>query len=213
MLQPEVEQARHPLVQGTPLPGRPERLPVPQRHFVNGRALQPPWPEGMRRMFFALGCFWGAEKLFWAEPGVYSTAVGYMGGATPNPSYQEVCSGRTGHTEAVMVVYDPQQVSEQRLLQIFWQSHNPTQGMRQGNDIGTQYRSAVYCADERQLSLSEASCKAYQQALTENGLGRITTDIALGDEFYYAEEYHQQYLARNPGGYCGLSGTGIRCPQ
>jgi peptide-methionine (S)-S-oxide reductase len=193
------------------LPGRPEPIPVPHAHHVNGHGLQPPWPEGLRTAVFAMGCFWGAEREFWQTPGVWSTAVGYAGGYTPNPTYQEVCSGRTGHTEVVLVVHDPEQVSYDELLKVFWEGHDPTQGMRQGNDVGTQYRSAVYTADEEQLTVALASRDRFQAALTAAGHGPITTEIAPGGPFYWAEEYHQQYLSKNPGGYCGLGGTGVSC--
>ena len=194
------------------LPGRAERMPVPETHFVTGARIVPPFPPGMRTAQLALGCFWGAERVFWQTPGVYATAVGYAGGVTPNPTYREVCSGRTGHAEAVLVVYDPAAVSYESLLSRFWESHDPTQGMRQGNDVGTQYRSAIYYADEAERRVAEATRERYQAALTARGHGRITTEIAPAREFYYAEEYHQQYLAKNPGGYCGLGGTGVACP-
>lgn len=202
----------HPLVSGEVLPGRSQQMPVPAAHFVNGNPLQPPWPEHLQQMYFAMGCFWGAERLFWTLPGVHVTAVGYMGGAMPNPDYYEVCSGRTGHTEAVLVVYDPSQLGESELLRTFWESHDPTQGMRQGNDIGSQYRSAIYCDTDAQLQRALDSARIYQAALVETGIGRITTEIAEAPAFYYAEEHHQQYLAKNPGGYCGLRGTGTSCP-
>ncbi len=194
------------------LPGRSTPLPVPARHYVNGNALQGPFPEGLQQAVFALGCFWGAERRFWQQPGVWSTAVGYAGGLTPNPTYEEVCSGLTGHTEVVLVVFDPQLTSYQALLKVFWEAHNPTQGMRQGNDIGTQYRSAIYTVDNAQQSAAEASRAAFQQALDQAGLGQITSEIAPAGPFYYAEAYHQQYLAKNPGGYCGLGGTGVCLP-
>jgi len=194
------------------LPGRAERMPVPETHFVTGARIVPPFPPGMRTAQLALGCFWGAERVFWQTPGVYSTAVGYAGGVTPNPTYREVCSGRTGHAEAVLVVYDPAAVSYESLLSRFWESHDPTQGMRQGNDVGTQYRSAIYYADDAERRVAEATRDRYQAALAARGHGRITTEIAPAREFYYAEEYHQQYLAKNPGGYCGLGGTGVGCP-
>ena len=195
------------------LPGRSTPLPVPARHYVNGNALQGPFPEGLQQAVFALGCFWGAERRFWQQPGVWSTAVGYAGGLTPNPTYEEVCSGLTGHTEVVLVVFDPQLTSYQALLKVFWEAHNPTQGMRQGNDIGTQYRSAIYTFDNAQQSAAEASRAAFQQALDQAGLGQITSEIAPAGPFYYAEAYHQQYLAKNPGGYCGLGGTGVCLPD
>jgi peptide-methionine (S)-S-oxide reductase len=194
------------------LPGRPTPLPVPARHYVNDHPLQPPFPAGLEQALFGLGCFWGAERKFWTQPGVYTTAVGYAGGFTPNPAYEEVCSGLTGHTEAVLVVFDPAVIRYEQLLKVFWESHDPTQGMRQGNDVGTQYRSAIYAYDEVQRAAALASREAYQQALTTAGRGPITTEIAGAPPFYYAEDYHQQYLAKNPGGYCGLGGTGVRCP-
>jgi peptide-methionine (S)-S-oxide reductase len=194
------------------LPGRTEPMPVPETHFVSGARIVPPFPDGMRLAQFGLGCFWGAERKFWELPGVYATAVGYAGGATPNPSYREVCTGRTGHTEAVLVVYDPKLVSYETLLKVFWESHDPTQGMRQGNDVGTQYRSAIYWYDEAQHRAAEASRERFQAAITARGHGSITTEIAKAPTFYYAEDYHQQYLAKNPGGYCGLGGTGVACP-
>jgi len=194
------------------LPGRPTPLPVPARHYVNDHPLQPPFPAGLEQALFGLGCFWGAERKFWTQPGVYTTAVGYAGGFTPNPAYEEVCSGLTGHTEAVLVVFDPAVIRYEQLLKVFWESHDPTQGMRQGNDVGTQYRSAIYAYDEVQRAAALASREAYQQALTPAGRGPITTEIAGALPFYYAEDYHQQYLAKNPGGYCGLGGTGVRCP-
>jgi peptide-methionine (S)-S-oxide reductase len=192
------------------LPGRAQALPVPDRHFVTGAPLRAPF-AGKERTLFGMGCFWGAERKFWQLPGVVTTAVGYAGGWTPNPTYHEVCSGLTGHAEVVLVVYDPVRVRYEDLLRVFWEGHDPTQGMRQGNDIGTQYRSAVYC-DPSQKALVEASRDAYQKALTRGGYGAITTEIAPAPEFYYAEEYHQQYLAKNPGGYCGIGGTGVGCP-
>ena len=194
------------------LPGRAERMEVPAAHFVNGNRLEPPFPAGMSLAVFGMGCFWGAERCFWQRKGVYSTAVGYAGGFTPNPTYEEVCSGRTGHAEVVRVVFDPAAVSYDALLRIFWENHDPTQGMRQGNDMGTQYRSAIYCQGSAQLAAAEASRAAYQVALTAARRGEITTEIADAPEFYYAEAYHQQYLAKNPGGYCGLGGTGVSCP-
>ena len=194
------------------LPGRDQPMPVPDAHFVNFHSLRPPFPAGADRAVFALGCFWGAERKFWQVPGVWTTAVGYAGGYSPNPTYEEVCSGRTGHAEAVLVVFDPAQVSYADLLGVFWESHDPTQGMRQGNDVGTQYRSAVYCADDAQRAAAEASRDRYQAALREAGHGEITTEIAPLGAFFYAEDYHQQYLAKNPNGYCGLGGTGVACP-
>jgi len=194
------------------LPGRPDPMPVPARHEVLGGPLAPPYPQGTEIAEFALGCFWGEERTFWRTPGVVSTAVGYEGGFTPNPTYEEVCSGRTGHSEAVRVVFDPAKVSYADLLKVFWESHDPTQGMRQGNDVGTQYRSGIYTYDEAQKAAAEASLAAYQQALTKAGLGTITTEIAPAGPFYFAEDYHQQYLAKNPAGYCGVGGTGVSCP-
>jgi peptide-methionine (S)-S-oxide reductase len=193
------------------LPGRAERMPVPARHFVNGNPLLPPFP-GMEVAMFGLGCFWGAERKFWQMPGVYTTAVGYAAGYTPNPTYKEVCSGQTGHNEVVLVVFDPKLVRYEDLLTTFWESHNPTQGMRQGNDAGTQYRSGIYTYGEAQRKAAEASRDAYQKAIEAAGHGAITTEIQGAPEFYYAEEYHQQYLAKNPDGYCGLGGTGVACP-
>lgn len=194
------------------LPGRSTPMPVPEKHYVNGSRLTPPFPEGMELAMFGMGCFWGAERKFWQMPGVYSTAVGYAAGFTPNPTYQEVCTGMTGHNEVVRVVFDPQQVSYSDLLKAFWESHNPTQGMRQGNDVGTQYRSGIYVYSPQQRELAEQSRDAYQKVLSAAGYGAITTEILDAPEFYYAEAYHQQYLAKNPGGYCGLGGTGIACP-
>lgn len=194
------------------LPGRDEALPDPGPHFVNGRSLLPPYPEQMEQAVFGLGCFWGAERRFWQTEGVWVTAVGYAGGSTPNPGYREVCSGRTGHTEAVHVVFDPAVIDYSALLRVFWECHNPTQGMRQGNDVGTQYRSAVYTFGDGQLNAAQASRAAYQTELTKAGHGEITTEIAPAPDWYYAEEYHQQYLAKNPNGYCGLGGTGVTCP-
>ena len=198
--------------QGEALPGRAERMPVPDEHFVNGHPLQSPFPPGTERAMFAMGCFWGAERKFWELNGVYSTAVGYAAGHTTNPTYREVCTGMTGHTEAVLVVFDPKVIRYEDLLQTFWENHDPTQGMRQGNDVGTQYRSGIYCYDDAQRRAAEASCDAYQARLKAAGLAAITTEILPAPEFYYAEEYHQQYLAKNPGGYCGLGGTGVSCP-
>jgi peptide-methionine (S)-S-oxide reductase len=194
------------------LPGRKERMPIPERHFVNGAPLEPPFPAQMEMALFAMGCFWGAEKKFWPTGGVYSTAVGYAGGFTPNPTYREVCTGLTGHAEVVRVVFEPAVVKYEELVKIFWENHDPTQGMRQGNDVGTQYRSGIYWYGDAQHRAAEASRDAYQDALNRAGLGRITTEILPAPEFYYAEEYHQQYLAKNPGGYCGLGGTGVVCP-
>jgi peptide-methionine (S)-S-oxide reductase len=194
------------------LPGRAMPLTLTNQHFVNGNSLQPPFPQGLEQAVFGLGCFWGAERKFWQLPGVYSTAVGYSAGLTPNPTYQEVCTGLTGHNEVVLVVFDPQKISYSQLLQVFWESHNPTQGMRQGNDTGTQYRSGIYTFSEEQGRLAEASKAAYQAALTQAGYGEITTEILPAAPFYYAEEYHQQYLAKNPNGYCGLGGTSVTCP-
>ena len=197
---------------GEALPGRNTALPVPEQHFVNGNPLQGPFPENMETAVFALGCFWGAERRFWETAGVYTTAAGYAGGVTPNPSYEEVCSGDTGHAEVVMVVYDPVFVSYEQLLKVFWENHDPTQGMRQGNDIGTQYRSAIYTVDDHQQNVARHSMSAYEAKLAAAGHGSITTEIAPLDTFYYAEDYHQQYLAKNPGGYCGIGGTGVSCP-
>jgi peptide-methionine (S)-S-oxide reductase len=196
----------------TALPGRSESMPVPAKHFVNGNPLKPPFPAQMEVAMFGLGCFWGAERKFWQLPGVYTTSVGYSAGYTPNPTYQEVCTGMTGHNEVVLVVYDPEQISYSELLKVFWESHNPTQGMRQGNDTGTQYRSGIYTYNETQKELAEAAKVAYQQELVRSGYGEITTEIIEAPEFYYAEDYHQQYLAKNPNGYCGLGGTGVSCP-
>lgn len=195
---------------GQALPGRDQPLEVPERHFVNGNRLQPPFPDGMQLALFGLGCFWGAERVFWESDGVYSTMVGYSGGFTPNPTYREVCSGMTGHNEVVRVVFDPEAVGYETLLRLFWESHDPTQGMRQGNDVGTQYRSGIYVYDAAQRRAAEASRDAYQRALEQAGRGMITTEICDAPAFYYAEDYHQQYLAKNPGGYCGLGGTGVR---
>jgi peptide-methionine (S)-S-oxide reductase len=194
------------------LPGRATAVDVPAKHFVNGHPLQGPFPERLQLAQFGLGCFWGAERLFWKIPGVYSTAVGYAGGDTKNPSYEEVCTGMTNHTEAVLVVFDPSKVSYEQLLKVFWEGHDPTQGMRQGNDAGTQYRSAIYTYNEQQKAAALASREAFQQALKQKGYGSITTEIREAPTFYYAEDYHQQYLAKNPGGYCGLGGTGVSCP-
>ncbi|HKU08861.1 MAG TPA: peptide-methionine (S)-S-oxide reductase MsrA [Bradyrhizobium sp.] len=195
------------------LPGRATAIPTATRHFVNGRALQPPYPEGLEQAVFGLGCFWGAERKFWElGEGIFSTAVGYAGGITPNPTYEEVCSGQTGHTEVVLVVFDPKRVPYEKLLKTFWENHNPTQGMRQGNDVGTQYRSAIYTFSDAQKKAADASKATYQKALAAKGLGAITTEIAEAGPFYFAEDYHQQYLAKNPAGYCGLGGTGVSCP-
>jgi peptide-methionine (S)-S-oxide reductase len=195
------------------LPGRTdEAMPVPSEHFINGHPLTPPWPTGYQTAVFGLGCFWGAERKFWETPGVWTTAVGYAGGYTPNPTYEEVCSGRTGHAEVVLVVFDAEQVSYERLLKVFWEAHDPTQGMRQGNDMGTQYRSGIYYADDAQREAAEASRAMFQEKLGPAGYGEITTEIAPAGAFYYAEPYHQQYLGKNPGGYCGLGGTGVSCP-
>ena len=194
------------------LPGRAEPLPVAATHYVNGNPIKPPFPAGLQQAVFGLGCFWGAERRFWQQPGVFSTAVGYAGGFTPNPTYEEVCSGLTGHTEVVLVLFDPKQTSFEALLKVFWEAHNPTQGMRQGNDQGTQYRSAIYCQDEAQLSAAKASQARFQAELDKAGLGSITTEILEAPTFYYAETYHQQYLAKNPNGYCGLGGTGVCLP-
>ncbi|MBT9310713.1 peptide-methionine (S)-S-oxide reductase MsrA [Leptothoe kymatousa] len=194
------------------LPGRSDKMPVPQQHYVNGNPLQPPFPEGMQTAMFGLGCFWGAERRFWQQEGVFSTAVGYSAGYTPNPTYREVCSGMTGHNEVVLVVFDPQVISYDQVLKVFWESHNPTQGMRQGNDVGTQYRSGIYTYSPEQKAAAERALTMYQAALSEAGLGAITTEIVDAPEFYYAEDYHQQYLAKNPGGYCGLGGTNVTCP-
>ncbi|MBU3056111.1 peptide-methionine (S)-S-oxide reductase MsrA [Pseudomonas indica] len=191
------------------LPGRDTPMPVPEAHYVNGNPLQPPFPAGLQQAVFGLGCFWGAERRFWQQPGVWTTAVGYAGGVTPNPTYDEVCSGLTGHTEVVLVVFDPQVTSYEALLKVFWEAHNPTQGMRQGNDVGTQYRSAIYTFDAAQRAAAESTRERFQAELTKAGLGEITTEIADAPPFYYAEAYHQQYLAKNPNGYCGLGGTGV----
>jgi peptide-methionine (S)-S-oxide reductase len=194
------------------LPGRAAAMAVPAAHEVNGHPLKPPFPAGLEQAVFGLGCFWGAERKFWQAPGVYTTAVGYAGGSTPNPTYQETCLGRTGHAEAVLVVFDPKITSYEALLKLFWEGHDPTQGMRQGNDMGTQYRSAIYTFTPAQHRAAEASRDAFQKKLTAAGFGPITTEIADAGPFYYAEDYHQQYLAKNPGGYCGLGSTGVSCP-
>ena len=195
------------------LPGRTARMPVPEKHFVNGNVLQPPFCDGLQQIVFGMGCFWGAERKFWSLDGVYTTAVGYAAGLTPNPTYQEVCSGETGHNEVVLVVYDPDKISIEQLLKTFWESHNPTQGMQQGNDRGTQYRSGIYVFDETQRNSAENSRDSFQQQLTKNDYPKITTEILDAAEFYYAEDYHQQYLAKNPDGYCGLGGTGVSCSE
>ena len=194
------------------LPGRPQPIPTARSHFVSSRPLAGPYPQGAEIAYFALGCYWGAERAFWRVPGVWVTAVGNMGGTTPNPTYEEVCTGRTGHAETVKAVYDPAEVSYQTLLKVFWEAHDPTQGMRQGNDVGTQYRSAIFCTTSAQRQAAEASKAAYQTALSKARRATITTEIAEAPDFYYAEDYHQQYLARNPHGYCGLGGTGVTCP-
>ena len=195
------------------LPGRDSAMPVPERHYVNGNPLLPPFPEGCEEVQFGLGCFWGAERRLWQQPGVWVTAAGYAGGFTPNPTYEEVCSGLTGHTEVVRVVYDPRQTSFAALLKVFWEAHDPTQGMRQGNDTGTQYRSAIYCSSAEQLAEAHASAEAFAAELARAGYGPVTTEIRAAPPFYYAEAYHQQYLAKNPGGYCGLRGTGVCLPE
>jgi len=194
------------------LPGRAEKIPVPERHFVNGHPLTPPFPQGMEQAVFGMGCFWGAERLFWKVPGVYTTAVGYAGGETKNPTYEEVCSGFTNHAEVVLVVFDPKKVSYEELLKVFWEGHDPTQGMRQGNDAGTQYRSTIYTYGDVQARLAAESKSSFEKALKAKGFGPITTEIRAAPEFYYAEDYHQQYLGKNPNGYCGLGGTGVSCP-
>ncbi|MDZ7782531.1 MAG: peptide-methionine (S)-S-oxide reductase MsrA [Halioglobus sp.] len=197
----------------TALPGREEAMPVPPAHHVNGNPLRGPFPSHLQQALFGMGCFWGAERLYWQMDGVYTTAVGYAGGFTPNPTYREVCTGRTGHNEVVLVVYDPARVSYEALLREFWEGHDPTQGMRQGNDVGTQYRSGIYTFDEDQAAQARASMASYQEVLDRAGYGAITTEIVPAPAFYYAEDYHQQYLAKNPGGYCGLGGTGVSCPE
>jgi peptide-methionine (S)-S-oxide reductase len=197
---------------GEALPGRAEKMPVPKQHYVNGHGLEPPYPEGMELALFGLGCFWGAEKYFWQLPGVYVTAVGYAGGLTPNPTYQEVCSGMTGHNEVVRVVFDPKKIGYAQLLKAFWEAHDPTQGMRQGNDVGTQYRSGIYTYNDAQKEAARASLARYQAELRKLDYPPITTEILDAPEFYYAEDYHQQYLAKNPRGYCGHGGTGVTCP-
>jgi len=194
------------------LPGRPDPIPTAETHFVNGHPLKPPFPDGLQQAVVAMGCFWGAERVFWQTPGVWVTAVGYSAGSTPNPFYEEVCTGRTGHAEAVLIVFDPAQVTYEQILKEFWEGHDPTQGMRQGNDVGTQYRSGIYVFDETQRRSAEASREVFQQRLSDAGFGEITTEIADATPFYYAEDYHQQYLAKNPNGYCGLGETGVSCP-
>ncbi len=196
----------------TALPGRPQAIPTARRHFVNGEALKGPYADGLETAYFAMGCFWGVERIFWQVSGVVVTAVGYQQGFTPNATYEEVCSGRTGHTESVLVVFDPKRVTFSDLLKVFWENHDPTQGMRQGNDIGTQYRSGVYVTSDAQATAAEASKEAYQAELSRQGFGRITSEIAPAGPFYFAEDYHQQYLAKNPNGYCGIGGTGVSCP-
>jgi peptide-methionine (S)-S-oxide reductase len=194
------------------LPGRDQPIPVPDKHTVLGTPLLPPFPEGVEYLIVGMGCFWGAERIFWQTPGVYTTAVGYAGGVTPNPTYREVCSGKTGHTEAVLVAYDTNKISTEEILQKFWEGHDPTQGMRQGNDVGSQYRSALYWTNEAQHAAAVATRDAYAKALAESGKGEITTELGAAGEFYPAEDYHQQYLQKNPGGYCGIGGTGVSCP-
>src|SRR3954467_8727520 len=194
------------------LPGRPDPIPVPDRHFVLGTPLKPPFPDGLEQIVVGMGCFWGAERVFWKAPGVYTTAVGYAGGHTPNPTYDEVCSAKTGHTEAVLRAFDPKQTSYDALLRLFWENHDPTQGMRQGNDVGTQYRSAIYTTSDAQARAAESLRRVFQRELSGAGYGDIATEIAPLDRFFYAEDYHQQYLAKNPNGYCGLGGTGVSCP-
>jgi len=194
------------------LPGRSEPILVPRPHFVLGTPIAPPFPDGTEQLVVGMGCFWGAERIFWTAPGVHTTAVGYAGGFTPNPTYEEVCSGKTGHTEVVLVVFDPNQTNLEAMLKLFWEDHDPTQGMRQGNDVGTQYRSSIYVADDAHREVVDASREMYQQQLTAAGLGEISTEIDKSGPFFYAEDYHQQYLAKNPGGYCGIGGTGVSCP-
>ena len=205
-------KSTHMVTAADALPGRDEPMPVPAQHEVLGTPIAPPFPEGLERAVFGLGCFWGAERIFWRAPGLYTTAVGYAGGFTPNPTYEEVCSGRTGHTEAVLVVFDPEKTSYEELLRVFWEGHDPTQGMRQGNDVGTQYRSAIYWTTDAQRDAAEASKAMYEQELARAGYDGVTTELAEAGPFYYAEDYHQQYLAKNPNGYCGLGGTGVACP-
>lgn len=197
----------------TALPGRAEELPVPETHFVNGNPLRGPFPQGLQQAVFGMGCFWGVERMFWQLPGVFTTAAGYAAGFTPNPTYQEVCSGMTGHNEVVLVVFDPGQVSYEALLRVFWEGHDPTQGMRQGNDRGTQYRSGIYTCNDEQAAQAQASLTSFQRELDVAGYGPVTTEILPAPPFYYAEDYHQQYLAKNPGGYCGVGGTGVSCPE
>ncbi|MEL6234230.1 MAG: peptide-methionine (S)-S-oxide reductase MsrA [Pseudomonadota bacterium] len=194
------------------LPGRDAPIPTAERHFLTDRPLKPPFPEGMEQVVFGMGCFWGVERMFWSLPGVWVTAVGYAGGPTPNPTYREVCTGRTGHNEVVLVVYDPAEISFEALLKVFWEGHDPTQGMRQGNDVGTQYRSGIYFSDATQEAAAKASMQAFAPRLAEAGFGAVTTEILPAPPFYYAEDYHQQYLAKTPGGYCGVGGTGVTCP-
>jgi peptide-methionine (S)-S-oxide reductase len=194
------------------LKGRDRPMPVPERHFVNGHPISPPFPDGLQTAVFGMGCFWGAERVFWQTPGVYSTAVGYAGGFTPNPTYEEVCSGRTGHAEVVLVVFDPNVIGYEEILKTFWENHDPTQGMRQGNDVGSQYRSAIYVSNDGQRAAAERALAAYQDRLSTARFGAITTEIREAGPFYYAEDYHQQYLGKNPNGYCGLGGTGVSCP-
>jgi peptide-methionine (S)-S-oxide reductase len=200
------------LPESATVPGRADAMPVPDAHFVNGHPIRPPFPAGLQQAVFGMGCFWGAERLFWKLPGVYSTAVGYAGGQTKNPTYEEVCSGFTNHAEVVLVVFDPKAIGYEELLKAFWEGHDPTQGMRQGNDAGTQYRSTIYAYGKEQLTAAQKSKEMFQQALTKKGYGTVTTEIREAPEFYYAEDYHQQYLGKNPNGYCGLGGTGVSCP-
>ena len=207
-----MKKAKELLPKDRTLPGRIEKMRVPEKHYVNGRPIEPPFPDGIELVQFGMGCFWGAERIFWQTPGVYSTAVGYSGGETANPSYEEVCSGFTNHTEAVLVAFDPKLVGFDDLLKVFWEGHDPTQGMRQGNDSGSQYRSVIYACGDAQRTAALASRDRFQTALTSRGFGTITTEIGLAPEFYYAEDYHQQYLGKNPDGYCGLGGIGVSCP-
>ena len=211
MFRPDPAKLRMPTTEEA-LPGRADPMPVPEVHFVSGHRIVPPFPDGLRMAMFGMGCFWGAERKLWTAPGVWSTMVGYTGGLTPNPTYREVCSGKTGHNEVVRAVWDPKATSYEALLAVFWENHDPTQGMRQGNDLGTQYRSGIYVYDDEQRRLAEASRDAYQARLREAGHGEITTEIARAPDFFYAEDYHQQDLHKNPGGYCGLGGTGVSCP-